>query len=126
MDEDDEEVKPLDRDPLVPDTSTATGTGGGGSSSGTVDGGFDEVFDRTTSDDTDHGSAAAEDGLTDTGWESDTGLLAIFGVADDDGGSARGTGESASVTKLGLNVGDDGALGHGVDGEDVADSEGGY
>lgn len=53
MDEDDEEVRPLDRDPLVPDTSTATGTGtgGGGSSSDTFDGGFDEVFDRTTNDD---------------------------------------------------------------------------
>ena len=42
----------------------------------------------TASDDTNHSSAASEDGLADTGWESDTGLLAILGVTDHDSGSA--------------------------------------
>ena len=44
-------------------------------------------------------------------------------MTDDDGGSAGGAGEGAAISELGLNVGNDGALGHGVDGEDVADGE---
>ena len=75
---------------------------------------------------TNHGSAASEDGLTDARGESDTRLLAILGVADHDSGGAGGTGKSATVTELGLNVGDNGALRHLVDGEDVADSERSY
>jgi len=70
-----------------------------------------------------HGSAASEDGLADTGGESDTRLLAILGVADHDSGGAGGTGKGATVTELSLNVGDNGALRHLVDGENVADSE---
>jgi len=46
-------------------------------------------------------------------------------VTDDDGGGAGGTGETATVTELGLNVGDNGTLGHHIDGEDVADTQGG-
>ena len=90
--------------------------------------GFEEglVSSLTTSDDTDHGSAATLDGLSHTGGESDSGLLTVFGVTDDDGGDTGGTGEHATVTELGLTVGDNSTLGHGVDGEDVADSQGCY
>ena len=35
--------------------------------------------------DADHGSAATDDGLTDARWESDTGLLAVLGVTNDNG-----------------------------------------
>ena len=73
-----------------------------------------------------HSSAASEDGLTDAGGQSHARLLAILRVADHDSGSAGGTGESATVAQLGLNVGDDGALWHLVDGENVADSERSY
>jgi len=76
-----------------------------------------------TSDDTNHTSAGAKDGLSDTGGESDTGLLAVLGVTDDDGGGTGGAGEGSTVTELGLDVGDDGTLGHGVDGQDVADGK---
>ena len=62
------------------------------------------VSSLTTSDDTNHSSATSEDGFTDTGWESDSSLLAIFGVTDHDSGGTGGTGESATVTELGLNV----------------------
>jgi len=44
-------------------------------------------------------------------------------VTDDDGGAARGAGEGASVTSLGLAVGDDGTFGEAVDGQDIADGE---
>jgi len=35
--------------------------------------------------DTNHGSAVTEDGLSHTRWHSDTGLLSVLSVADDDG-----------------------------------------
>ena len=84
------------------------------------------VSTLSTSDDANHSSAAAHHGLTHTRGHSDTGLSAVLGVADDDSGGAGGTGENTTVTELGLNIGDDGTLGHGINGEDVADVEGGY
>ena len=58
----------------------------------------------STGDDTDHGSAGSLDGLSHTRWHSDTGLLAVLSVANDDGTSARSSGEGSTVTHLGLNV----------------------
>jgi hypothetical protein len=84
------------------------------------------VSSLTASDNADHGSAAAHDGLADAGRKSNSGLLAVLGVTDDDGGSAGSASKDTAVTELGLNVGDNGSLGHGVHGEDVADREGGY
>ena len=84
------------------------------------------VSSLTASDDADHGSAATDDGLSHAGGESDSGLTAIFGVTDDDGGDTRGAGEHTTVTEFSLNIGDNGSLGHGVNGEDVADSQGSY
>ena len=80
----------------------------------------------STSDDSDHGSACALDGLSHTRWHSDTGLLTIFGVADDDSTGARGSGEGATVTHLSLNVRDDGSFWHAVDRDDIADRKGSY
>ena len=42
----------------------------------------------TSSDEADHSSAAAEDGLSGSRWKSDSGLLSIIGVTNDDGGGA--------------------------------------
>jgi hypothetical protein len=84
------------------------------------------VGSLAASDDTNHGSAASEDGLADTRWKSDTGLFAVFRVTNDDGGGARGTGERATVTKLCLEVGYNSALWHRVNGENVSDSERGF
>jgi len=81
------------------------------------------VSSLTAGDDTNHSSAETLDGLSDTGRKSQSGLLAIFGVADDDTGSAGSASNAATVTNLSLNVGDDGAFGHSVDGEDVANGE---
>ena len=77
-------------------------------------------------DDADHGSAAALDGLADTGGKSDASLLSVLGVADDDGGDAGGASENTAVTELSLDVRDNGALGHRVNGEDVADRQRSY
>jgi len=51
-----------------------------------------------------HSSAATDNGLTDARGESDTGLFAVLGVANDDSGGAGGTGENATVSQLGLKV----------------------
>jgi len=84
------------------------------------------IASLSTGNDTNHGSAGSLDGFTDTGGELDSGLAAIFGVTDDDTGGSGSTGEGTSVTEFGLNVGNDSAFGHGVDGEDVSDLEGGF
>ncbi len=84
------------------------------------------VSSLATGDDADHSSAATNNGLTDAGGESDTGLLAVFGVTDDDGGGAGSAGEDTAVSQLGLEVGNDSSLRHGINREDVADSQGGY
>lgn len=44
-------------------------------------------------------------------------------MTDDDGRGAGGSCEAASVTSLGLAVGDDGTFGEAVDGQDIADGE---
>jgi len=75
---------------------------------------------------TDHSSAPSHDGLADAGGESHTRLLTIFRVANDNAGGARGTGNGATITSLCLNAGDDGAFGHGVDGQDIADLQGSF
>lgn len=84
------------------------------------------ISSLATSDDADHTSAGALDGLSDSRGHSDSGLLEILGMTNNDARVAGGTGDAATVTKLSLNIGDDSSFGHGVHGEDVADGEGGY
>jgi len=81
------------------------------------------VSSLATSANADHASAGALHGLSDSGWESQSRLSAVLRVSDDDGGGAGGSGESAAVSLLGLNIGDDGSLWHLADWENVANSE---
>jgi hypothetical protein len=80
----------------------------------------------STGDNTNHSSAGSLDGFTNTGRKLDSGLAAIFGVTDDDTGGSGSTGEGTSVSEFGLNVGNNSAFGHGVDGKDVSNLEGGF
>jgi len=84
------------------------------------------IASLSTSDNTDHSSAGSLDGLANTGRKLDSGLAAIFGVTDDDTGGSGSAGKGASVSEFGLNVGNNSAFGHGVDGEDVSNLEGGF
>jgi len=77
----------------------------------------------TASNNTNHGAAVTLDSLAETGGKSDSGLSAFVGVADNDAGGTGSSSEGASVTVLGLNVGDDGAFGHHVDGHNIADGK---
>ena len=81
------------------------------------------VGTATTGDDTNHTTGSALDDLLGTGGELDTGL-AILVVANDGNVVTGGTAKSTTVTGLLLDVGDDGTLGHGGEGEDVADGQG--
>ena len=51
------------------------------------------VGSLTTSDDSNHGSASSDNSLSGTGWKSDSSLLTIIGVTNDDSGGAGGSGE---------------------------------
>ena len=42
------------------------------------------VGSLSTGDDSNHSSASSNDGLSGSGWESDSGLFAVIGVTDDD------------------------------------------
>lgn len=79
----------------------------------------------TSSANSNHGSARSWDGLSDTGWESNSGLLTILGVSDDDGGASRGSGEGSSISGLAFAVGDNGSFWESVDWENVSNGEGG-
>jgi len=79
----------------------------------------------TTSNNTDHTAGGAGDDLLGAGRKLDA-CLALVGVVADDGDVvARSAAEHTAVTGVLLYVGDNGTLGHGAKGKDVADSQGG-
>ena len=82
------------------------------------------VGTATTGDDTNHTTGARVDDLLSTGGELDAGLALVGVVANDGDVATRGTAEGTTVTDLGLDVGNDGTLGHLTDGQDVADGQG--
>lgn len=82
------------------------------------------VGTATTSDNTNHSSGVREDDLLGAGGELDAGLALIGVVADNGDVVAGGSAQSATVTDLLLDVGDDGTLGHLTEGKDVADGQG--
>jgi len=79
------------------------------------------VTSLAASNHTDHGSARTLDCLSNTRGETNAGLFAVFGVTNDDAGSSRGSGEGATISKFGFNAADNGAFGHGVYRQDIAD-----
>lgn len=81
------------------------------------------VGTSTTSNDTDHATDGALNDLLGAGGELDAGLALVGVVADDGNVVARGAAERATVANLLLDVGDDGTLRDGAEGEDVADGE---
>ena len=83
------------------------------------------VGTSTTGNNTDHATDGALDDLLGAGGELDAGLALVGVVANDGNVVARGAAESTTVADLLLDVGDDGTLRDGAEGEDVADGEGG-
>jgi hypothetical protein len=83
------------------------------------------VGTATTGDDTNHTTGSVLDDLLGTGGELDAGLAILGVVANNGNVVAGGTAERTAVTNLLLDVGDDGTLGHGGEGKNVADGQGG-
>ena len=83
------------------------------------------VGTATTGDDADHATGIAFQNLLGAGGELDTGLALVRVVADDGDVVAGGTAERTTVAGLLLDVGNDGTLRDGAEGQDVADGQGG-
>lgn len=83
------------------------------------------VGTATTGNDTNHTAGGVLDDLLGTGGELDTGLAVLGVVANDGNVVTGGTAKRTTVTGLLLDVGDNGTLGHGGQGENVADGESG-
>jgi len=81
------------------------------------------VCSATSCDDTNHTTGRAGEDLLGTGGELDTGLALVGVVANDGHVVSGGTAERTAVTRLVLDVGEDGTLGDGGEGEDVADGQ---
>lgn len=82
------------------------------------------VGTTTTGDDTNHTTGGVLDNLLGTGGELDTGLAVLGIVADDGHVVTGGAAKSTTVTSLLLDVGDNGTLGHGGKGQNIADGQG--
>lgn len=81
------------------------------------------VGTTTTGNDTNHTTRGVLDNLLGTGGQLDTGLAVLGVLANDGNVVAGGTTESTTVTRLLLDVGDDGTFGDRGEREDVADSQ---
>jgi hypothetical protein len=84
------------------------------------------VGSLATSNNTNHGSVVTLDGLSDTGRKSNSGSGTLFGVTDNDGGGTGSSSVGATITELGLNVGNDGTFGHLINRHDVANGQTGF
>ena len=89
---------------------------------------LEEGFVRslTASAHANHRTAGALDGLALARRQTNSRLFAVLRVTNDDGRAARGAGEASTVSQFGLDVRDNGAFGHGVHGQNIADSQSGY
>ena len=81
------------------------------------------VDPATAGDDADHGAIRRRNHLLRARRQLDARTLRVGVVADDGGVVAAGARQLAAVARLLLEVGDDGALGHGADGHDVTDGQ---
>lgn len=81
------------------------------------------VDPATTGNNAHHGARVGGDGLLGTRRKLDSGDTLVGVVRDEGGVVARGTGEGAAITRPGLDIANDGTLGHLAYGENVADRE---
>jgi len=81
------------------------------------------VNSASSRDHTNHGTARTVQSLSGTGWKSDSGLLAIIGVTDNDSTAAGSLSQGTSVTNLTLEIANNRTLRDLVDWQNVADSQ---
>jgi len=83
------------------------------------------VCTATTGNNADHATGSAGNDLLGAGWELNASLALVVVVADDGDIVAGSAAERTAVANLLLHVRDDGTLGDGGEGKDVADGQGG-
>jgi len=88
--------------------------------------GLEEWFicSLSTGTDTNHGSAAALNGLSGAWWKTDSCLSTVIGVTNNDSWSSWGSSESSSVSEFTFTVWDDGTLWHLIDWKNISNGEG--
>jgi len=79
------------------------------------------VETSTSSDDTDHSTAAPRDGLLGPGGHSDLGLLGVLVVGDDGRRVSGALGKASAISDLLLDVADNGTLRHTLQRKNVSD-----
>lgn len=90
--------------------------------------GFEDWFlvSSSSGDDADHSSGVSVDGLSNSGWEFDSGLFSVFGLSDDSGEGSGSSGELTIISVVELHVADGSTFWHFIDGQDVADGDSGF
>lgn len=84
----------------------------------------DRLFSSSSSSDqTDGGSAGSREGLSGSGWESNSSLGAIVRLTDDGGIAAGGSSESSSISFISLDVANDGTFSNFSKGKYVSDCD---
>jgi len=83
------------------------------------------VGTATTGNDTNHTAGGVLDDLLGTGGELDASLAVLGVVANDGNVVTGGTAKRTTVTRLLLDVGDNGTLGQGGEGQNVTDGQSG-
>jgi hypothetical protein len=84
------------------------------------------VDTTTSSNNTDGSTASGGNKLLGTRWETDTGLVVVRVVSNNGSVVARAAGDGASISRLLLNVADDGTFWHGSQRQNITDAEGSY
>lgn len=80
----------------------------------------------SSSNESNGSSAVSSDGLSGTGWQSDSGLGSIFRVSNDSDGGSRGSGVGSLISDSLLDIVDNGTFWDRVDWQDVSDSNGSF
>lgn len=79
------------------------------------------LVSASSSDDSDHSSGLAIDGLSDTRRKLNSGLKPVFRVGDDGNKGPGCSGELSIISLSELNIGDQSSLGDVSNGKDVSD-----
>jgi len=81
------------------------------------------ISSLSSGDNTNHSSAWSEDGLSGSGWESNSWFLSVIGVTNDNSGSSWGSGERSSISHFTFAVGDNSTFWHLADWKNITNGE---
>jgi len=77
----------------------------------------------SSSNNSNHSSAASKDGLSGSGWKSDSSFLTVIGVTNNDSWGSGSSSEGSSISHLTLAVGDNSSFWHRLDWKNITNRE---